>query len=62
MSSANKRFIWVKLNATNLGTDKNIYICCLYLPPSNSEYLKTQDTDIFDLLRSDIIKCNTCGR
>ena len=61
MPSANKHFIWVKLDAVNLGTDKDIYVCCLYLPPSNSEYLKTQDIDIFYLLRSDIIKYSTRG-
>ena len=61
MPSANKHFIWVKLDAVNLGTDKDIYVCCLYLPPSNSEYLKTQDIDIFYLLRSDIIKYSIRG-
>ena len=62
MSSSNKHFIWIKLDANFFGLYNNIYVCNVYLPPSNSTYLKTNDADIFDMLREDLIQYSNKGQ
>ena len=58
MPSTNKHFIWMKLNSDFFGLEEDIFVCGLYIPPSNSEYFKNQDIDLFDQLKSDLVEYN----
>ena len=62
MPSSNKHFIWVKLDSNFFGLNEDIFVSCVYLPPSNSNCYKDQNIDIIDKLRSDIIKYNSQGQ
>ena len=62
VSSSNKHFIWLKLSSIHFGLDEDIFVCGLYLPPSNSICHRDQDIDIFDQLRSDVIKYSREGQ
>ena len=61
-SSANKHFIWLKLRSIHFELDEDIFVCGLYLPPSNFIYHRDQDIDIFYQLTSDVIKYSTEGQ
>ena len=62
MPSPNKNIIWMKLNSDFFGLEEDIFVCGLYIPPSNSEYFKNQDIDLFDQLKSDLVKYNSKGQ
>ena len=62
MPSSNKHFIWIKLNSDFFDLEEDIFVCGLYIPPSNSEYFKNQDIDLFDQLKSDLVKYNSKGQ
>ena len=53
---ADKHFIWVKLDSKFFKLDRDIFLCCAYIPPSNSRYFQGNNTenDLIDLLRENI--------
>ena len=53
---SNKHFIWLRPNAKIFKLNKAIFLCCIYILPSNSKYFKNGENDIFDLLQNDIEK------
>lgn len=54
--------IWVKLDQQVFSFDEDVYICHMYIPPSNSNVLQTHDFDFFENLELDIVKYNDLGK
>ena len=53
--------IWVKLDHSFFGFENDLYICLLYIPPSNSLYYYYNDVGLFDLLEANIQKYSNLG-
>ncbi|CAG2187344.1 unnamed protein product [Mytilus edulis] len=55
--------MWFKLDKTFFSFDRNVFLCFLYIPPSNSSYtLRTNfDKQIFEKLEADIAKYSILG-
>ncbi|CAG2203871.1 unnamed protein product [Mytilus edulis] len=55
--------MWFKLDKTFFSFDRNVFLCFLYIPPSNSSYtLRTNfDKQIFEKLEADIAKYSISG-
>ena len=57
-----KHFIWVKIDKSLTGYANNVFCCGLYIPPAGSIYYKRHpDTNIFDLLNTDISHFGSIG-
>ena len=54
--SANKHFIWVKMKKDFFKLETDIFICCAYIPPRDSNYFVEGDNDLLDILETDIEK------
>ena len=46
----------MKLRANFFKLEEDIFLCCAYIPPTNSKYFTEGDQDVLDLLRSDTEK------
>ncbi|CAG2252355.1 unnamed protein product [Mytilus edulis] len=55
--------MWFKLDKNYFGFEKNLFICSMYIPPSNSSYtMRTNcDKQIFEKLEQDITKFSLEG-
>ena len=42
--------------------DSDIYLCCTYIPPTNSRILRQVDQNMLDLIESDIEKYKVLGK
>ena len=60
-TSSNKHFIWVRLDAKFFKLNKDIFLCCTYIPPSNSKYFKNGENELLDLLQNDTETYNSSG-
>ena len=60
-TSANKHFIWVKLKSNFFKLDKDIFLCCAYIPSTNSKYFIDGEDKVLDLLKQDIEKYSNLG-
>ena len=60
-TSANKHFIWVKLKSNFFKLDKDIFLCCAYIPSTNSKYFNDGEDKVLDLLKQDIEKYSNLG-
>ena len=58
---SNKQFIWVRLDAKFFKLNKDIFLCCTYIPPLNSKYFKSGENNLLDLLQNGIEKYNSYG-
>ncbi|VDH97552.1 Hypothetical predicted protein [Mytilus galloprovincialis] len=47
-------YIWLQLCRSFFGLKKDIFICYMYNPPSDSSYTKSLDLDYFDILEKEI--------
>jgi exonuclease III len=54
--------IWVKLCKAYFHTEHDIFVCFLYIPPSNSVYYNLVDTDFFEILGENIREFSTLGK
>jgi exonuclease III len=54
--------IWVKLCKYFFDLQDDIFVCFLYIPPSNSVYFNLVDTDYFELLEYNIRKYSDNGK
>ena len=61
MPSATDDILWLKVNTKQLGLSRDIYLCCSYLVPENSSYLKWQDIEPSSMLEMDVIKYAKLG-
>ena len=55
--------MWLKLSKTVFPFEKNVYLCFIYIPPSNSTYtIRTGcDKQLFEKLEQDIEKLSALG-
>ena len=53
--------IWIKLEKSFFGFEKDVYFCFAYAPPSNSSYLKNNDLDILEKVEEDISLYSNLG-
>jgi hypothetical protein len=53
--------IFVKVDRVATKLSKDLYICITYIPPKNSQFLKRQPYDHFDLLEKEIAKFKKRG-
>ena len=54
--------VWLKISKLILNNDSDIYVCCTYIPPTNSRILRQADQDMLDLIESDIEKYKILGK
>ena len=59
--SSGTDIIWLRLCKEYFNFEKDMYICALYISPSNSTYLQRTDKDVFNTLENDIIKFSRKG-
>ena len=50
----------MKLNSDFFFSEEDIFLCGLYIPPSN--YYKKQDVNLFDQLKSNLVKYSSKGQ
>jgi exonuclease III len=62
MNNTNPDYQWVKLEKNHFGFSEDIYICCVYYPPSCSAYTQSLKHDILDCFEKDIIKYQKLGK
>ena len=55
-SSKSDRFLWWKLDKAFFNLNDDIYICTVYIPPSNSSHHNQSLEYLFDELQYDIMK------
>ena len=60
--SANKQFIWIKMKKDFFKLETDIFICCAYIPPRDSNYFVEGDNDLLDILETDIEKYSNFGQ
>ena len=53
--------IWIKLDKHFLSSDKDAYLCYVYVRDKNSKVLQQDEIDYFEILQSDISKYSTFG-
>ena len=55
--------MWFKMNSKFFGFEKDLFICFLYISPSNSTYVKNSglDKQIFSKLDDNIVKYSNQG-
>ena len=58
----NTGFIWVKLDKTFFGFDDDIYLCFVYIPPSNYVYFMSHEVGFFEALERYIQKYIEYGK
>ncbi len=49
ISSPDKSYMWLKLIKSFFGLEKDLYICNIYIPPKNSNFLKDGDSMLEDI-------------
>ena len=54
--------IWVKVSSQLFPCDQDVYICHVYIPPSDSRVSSSSNIDLYDQLEQDIIKYNDLGK
>lgn len=54
--------LWVKLDGEICDSAEDVYICHMYIPPSNSNFLQSANFDFFENLESDILKYKDLGK
>ncbi|KAK3098000.1 hypothetical protein FSP39_015209 [Pinctada imbricata] len=54
--------IWIKLDRALSCDDQDMYIACVYLPPSNSNYFKHYDVDLFFDIENQIQYYSSLGK
>ena len=53
--------LWIVLDKNFFNTDSNLYICCCYLPPSNSKVIGHLNVDVHDILQTEILRYQSKG-
>ncbi len=61
LKPSHTEFMWLKLSKTFFGFDCDIYICSVYISPSNSSFSRDRD-NIFTLLENDLAKFSLLGK
>ena len=53
--------MWIKLQSDLFNFDEDVYICNVYIPPSGSKVLNSQDVDIFECLEQSLLNYKNRG-
>lgn len=61
LEHASNDYIWMRLDGTFFGLNKDLFICFLYNPPAYSSYSQTLDENIFDNIVNDVVKYSENG-
>ena len=59
--STNNDCMWLKLSKTFFNLDYDIYVCCCYLPPSNSKVVVQANVDLHQILQQEIMQYQSKG-
>ena len=62
MQSTQCGIVWLKISQLILNHDSDIYLCCTYIPATNSRILRQVDQNMLDLIESDIEKYKVLGK
>ncbi|MEW8546880.1 MAG: reverse transcriptase family protein, partial [Candidatus Thiodiazotropha sp.] len=54
MERISEGFLWIKLKKAFFSMQHDLFICFCYIPPKDSVYFKTAETDLFDILEKGI--------
>lgn len=54
--------IWIKLCKHFFGLEQDIFVCCLYIPPSSSVYYTLHDVGFFEILEQKVSKYSELGK
>ena len=54
--------MWIKLQSDLFNFDEDVYICNVYIPPSGSKVLNSQDVDIFECLEQGLLNYKNRGK
>lgn len=57
-----EELLWWKLDKSFFNLEEDIYVCSVYIPPSNSSREKTRDFDAFISLEEQIVKYSAHGK
>ena len=63
IDKSQSEMMWFKLSSTYFGLSKDLYVCFIYIAPSNSTYVKKTSLDklVFTKLENDVMKFNQKG-
>ena len=61
-SSNSDRFVWWKLDKQFFNIEEDIYVCSVYIPPSNSKHFGQSSIDSYSELQSNLIKYSRLGK
>ena len=61
-SSNSDRFVWWKLDKQFFNMEEDIYVCSVYIPPSNSKHFGQSSIDPYSELQSNLIKYSKLGK
>ena len=59
--ASNDGLIWIKIDKHFLLSDRDAYICYVYVRDKNSKVLREEEIDYFEILQSDISKYSLLG-
>ena len=54
--------LWLKLSAKQFSFNENVYICCVYIPPSDSIIFRTADFNYWDEIEKGIELYSNLGK
>lgn len=61
LESNNNGMFWIKFKKDCFGFNEDLYLCIIYILPQDSQVLKRNDVDFFDLLENSILKYKNLG-
>ena len=54
--------LWIKVSSQLFPFDQDVYLCHIYVPPSNSRVTSSANIDLYDSLEQHIIRYNNLGK
>ena len=61
LKNNNPDYQWVKLEKSFFGFAKDLYICVVYFPPSESSYTKRFEIELFETIEKDMVNYQRSG-
>lgn len=62
VESIDNGILWIKISGQLFNFKTDVYICHVYIPPSDSKILKTNDFDFYDEIEKSILKYELLGK
>ena len=57
-----RTLVWLKFHKELFDFNEDVYMCCAYIPPSNSSHHALYDCELFRVLENSIITYSTKGK